>query len=132
MNKESNNKISNTDLLVIGSGIAGCTTALEAADLGKKVILLSSALNPLDSNSYLAQGGIIYKAKNEPNESNLLSADIQRAGAGKCDLNAVTKLTQEVCVLKLSSKINTIYVYDQHLYINMYCIRVLKLLTNCC
>jgi aspartate oxidase len=97
-NSNNQNNIIKTDLLVIGSGVAGCTAALQAADLGKKVIILSSAINPLDSNSYLAQGGIIYKARNEPDEVNLLSADIQRAGAGKCDLNAVSKLSQQVWI----------------------------------
>ena len=52
-----------TDLLVIGCGIAGSATALEAARLGMQVTMLSSAPNKDDCNSFWAQGGIIYKAE---------------------------------------------------------------------
>ena len=52
-----------TDLLVIGCGIAGSATALQAARLGMQVTMLSSAANEDDCNSFWAQGGIIYKAE---------------------------------------------------------------------
>jgi len=43
------------DVLVIGSGVAGCTAALQAADQGQSVIMLTSSLDPLDCTSFWAQ-----------------------------------------------------------------------------
>ena len=55
-----------TDLLVVGCGIAGAASALQAARLGMRVTMLSSAPNVDDCNSFWAQGGIIYKAEVSP------------------------------------------------------------------
>lgn len=52
-----------TDLLVVGCGIAGASSALQAARLGMRVTMLSSSLNVDDCNSFWAQGGITYKAE---------------------------------------------------------------------
>lgn len=52
-----------TDLLVVGCGIAGAASALQAARLGMRVTMLSSSPNVDDCNSFWAQGGIIYKAE---------------------------------------------------------------------
>ena len=84
------------DLLVIGSGVAGCAAALEAAARGKRVtVLTKAAADPLrENNSYWAQGGIIYKST-DPSEASLLAADIKRAGAGRCREDAVAKLANE-------------------------------------
>ncbi len=49
-------------VLIIGSGIAGCTAALTLADAGHEVLLINAGGNLLDGNSELAQGGIIYRA----------------------------------------------------------------------
>ena len=51
-----------TDILVIGSGLAGLAAAWEAAKRGCQVILLTRASNPAESNTDRAQGGIIYRA----------------------------------------------------------------------
>lgn len=90
-----NNNNNKTDLLVIGSGISGCTTALHAADNGKRVMIITSSIDPLNSTSYLAQGGIIYKALDEPNEAKLFGEDIRRAGAYLSDEKAIEKITQQ-------------------------------------
>lgn len=69
------------DCLIIGSGIAGSLYAYVAAQSGLKCVLLSAGkLN--DSNSNLAQGGIVY----EPNKdfSDLIK-DIQKAGCNICN-----------------------------------------------
>ena len=67
------------DVLVIGSGIAGATTALALADAGHEVLLVSNGPGDCDGNSALAQGGIVYQAANEPHKA--LAKDIIRAGA---------------------------------------------------
>lgn len=48
-------------LLVLGSGVAGCATALTAARHGVPVTVLHAGSWKEDCNSYWAQGGIIYK-----------------------------------------------------------------------
>ncbi|CAM9795607.1 unnamed protein product [Heterosigma akashiwo] len=53
--------------------------------------MLSAATDPLDCNSYWAQGGIIYKA--EDDTPDLLASDIHYAGANVCDDEAVDFLT---------------------------------------
>jgi L-aspartate oxidase len=78
-----------TDVLVIGCGIAGCITALELAEQGFDVTLLGSG-SFKDSNSYSAQGGIIYLGKEDSKE--LLAKDIFEAGAGLCNPKAVEQL----------------------------------------
>src|ERR1039458_845429 len=68
-----------TDILVIGSGLAGLAAAWEAAKRGCQVILLTRASNPAESNTDRAQGGIIYRALAESPEQ--LVADILSVGA---------------------------------------------------
>jgi len=54
-----------TDALVVGSGIAGLTTALTLADAGLEVILLTSGDDLDDGNSALAQGGIVFRGNED-------------------------------------------------------------------
>ncbi|NOX38140.1 MAG: L-aspartate oxidase [Calditrichaeota bacterium] len=68
------------DALVIGSGIAGGIAALQLARQGAQVILVNRTREPTDSNTYYAQGGIIYRG--EEDSPRLLVQDIVRAGAG--------------------------------------------------
>jgi L-aspartate oxidase len=82
-----------TDVLVIGSGLGGLSAAWEAAKRGCKVTLLTRATKPEDSNTYWAQGGIIYHANGEPPER--LVADILSAGAGLSSPEAATLLSTE-------------------------------------
>ncbi|MFI3272495.1 MAG: L-aspartate oxidase [Pseudomonadota bacterium] len=51
-----------TPVLVIGSGLAGCSAALTLADKGYEVTLITSGPQLKSGNSPLAQGGIVYKA----------------------------------------------------------------------
>lgn len=67
-------------LLVIGSGIAGCSTALAAADAGCEVTLLNAGEDLDDGNTSLAQGGIIYKAAAGDSDAIALEDDILTAG----------------------------------------------------
>ncbi|MDR2743760.1 MAG: FAD-dependent oxidoreductase, partial [Desulfovibrio sp.] len=49
-------------VLILGSGIAGCTVALTLADASCETLLLNAGETLADGNSNLAQGGIIYRA----------------------------------------------------------------------
>jgi L-aspartate oxidase len=85
-------------LIVIGSGVAGCSAALIAAEKHKiPVTLLCAGSLPTDCNSYWAQGGIIYRNYDPAASDSAASlvADIQRAGAGLCEDGAVWKLALE-------------------------------------
>jgi L-aspartate oxidase len=82
-----------TDVLIIGCGIAGATAALHLADAGARVTVITRANDPSDSNTRWAQGGIIYRGKNDP--PSLLMEDIQHAGAGYCNPKAVEILALE-------------------------------------
>jgi L-aspartate oxidase len=79
-----------TRVLIIGSGIAGCTAALALADCGIEVTLLSAGDSLDHGNTALAQGGIVYKA---PEDSpRLLEKDILVAGWHLNHLKAVRHL----------------------------------------
>lgn len=69
-----------TDVLVIGAGIAGAITALKAAQAGASVLLLHRSYDVNQTNTRWAQGGIIYSGEGDTPE--LLARDIIAAGAG--------------------------------------------------
>jgi L-aspartate oxidase len=81
------------DVLVIGSGLAGCSAALAAARRGARVVMITKAAHAEDSNTWEAQGGIIYRAADDSPE--LLSSDVIAAGAGLCRPEAVELLSRE-------------------------------------
>lgn len=88
----------NDRLIVVGSGVAGCSAALIAAEKHKiPVTLLCAGSLPTDCNSYWAQGGIIYRNYDPKAADSAASlvADVKRAGAGLCDEGAVWKLALE-------------------------------------
>jgi L-aspartate oxidase len=57
-----------TDVLIIGCGVAGGTVALRLADAGVPVTLVTRAADPNDTNTHWAQGGIIYRGKGDAPE----------------------------------------------------------------
>ena len=69
-----------TDILVIGSGIAGLTAALKAYEEGFDVTVITKGKRPEECNTDHAQGGIIYKGEGDSEE--LIIRDILEAGAG--------------------------------------------------
>ncbi len=79
--------------LVIGTGIAGLTTAFALANAGIRVLLVTKAVDPADCNTSWAQGGIIYQGEDDTPAK--LIADIMRAGAGISNEEAVHFLAQE-------------------------------------
>ena len=82
-----------TDVLIIGAGIAGGTAALQLAEAGIQVTLVTRAGEPSESNTLYAQGGIIYRGEND--SPALLAQDIEHAGAGHCNPQAVAILSTE-------------------------------------
>lgn len=95
---------SSESLVVVGSGVAGCATALRAAnEYNIQVNLICAGSELIDCNSYWAQGGIIYRNYDPvaKDSSKALISDILKAGDGAdaglrlCDLDAVTKVSEE-------------------------------------
>jgi len=82
-----------TDVLVIGSGLAGLSAAWRAAGCGCAVTLLTRAKDIGDTNTNRAQGGIIYQGRGE--SSDKLVEDILAAGAGLSSRQAATLLAEE-------------------------------------
>lgn len=81
-----------TDVLVIGSGIAGVYTALELGDEYQITVITKEEVEI--SNSVLAQGGIAVSLdKNDSPEEHM--TDTLYAGAGLCDEASVDVLVHE-------------------------------------
>ena len=73
--------MNSTDVLIIGCGIAGATTALRLARNSKRrITVVTRAHDPHESNTRYAQGGIVGRGTDDNPE--LLQADILEAGAG--------------------------------------------------
>ncbi|MGB8215550.1 MAG: L-aspartate oxidase [Anaerolineales bacterium] len=84
----------NTDVLIIGSGIAGATAALKLAqNPHRRVLLLTRDPDPHESNSRYAQGGIIGRGTDD--SADLLVEDILAAGAGASLPKAARILAEE-------------------------------------
>ncbi|MEO2266919.1 FAD-dependent oxidoreductase [Pseudoalteromonas sp. YIC-656] len=75
-----------TEIVIVGAGLAGCTAALEAANAGCKVILLSKIL-PIHSHSVSARGGMNV-AVNEQSAAQHVN-DTLKSGAGVENREAV-------------------------------------------
>jgi len=82
-----------TDVLILGTGVAGCTAALAAARGGASVALVTRAREPRESNTWWAQGGIIGRPPEDTPER--LAADIERAGDGLCSPEAALLIARE-------------------------------------
>ncbi|HEX2046430.1 MAG TPA: L-aspartate oxidase [Acidimicrobiales bacterium] len=83
------------DLLVLGSGVAGLSAAVQAAaDPGVRVGVLSKA-DLHQATTRWAQGGVAAVLGGDPDSTDLHLADTLSAGAGLCDVDAVRILVDE-------------------------------------
>jgi L-aspartate oxidase len=81
LNQNEGDLLKTTDVLIIGSGIAGATAALKlACNPRRRIILLTRESDPHESNTRHAQGGIIGRGLDD--SADLLVVDILAAGAG--------------------------------------------------
>jgi L-aspartate oxidase len=70
-----------TDVLIIGCGIAGATAALRLSeDKQRQITIVTRASEPEESNTFYAQGGIVTRGIDD--SADLLVNDILEAGAG--------------------------------------------------
>jgi len=85
-------KTLNYDVVIVGAGLAGLYTAL---NIDEKLSCLILAKDSIDSsNSWLAQGGIAAAIAGDDTPDFHLE-DTATAGAGLCDMDAVTVLVNE-------------------------------------
>lgn len=83
-----------TEVLIIGCGIAGATAALRLArDPERQITVITRAREVHESNTRYAQGGIIGRGPDDT--SSLLFADIMAAGAGVTSPTAARILADE-------------------------------------
>jgi len=82
------------DFLIVGSGVAGLSCALELASHGSVAVLTKEGI--AQGSTQWAQGGIAAALAPEPLDSPLMhEEDTMRAGAGLCDRDAVKILVEE-------------------------------------
>lgn len=83
-----------TDVLIIGCGIAGATAALKLAeDPNRHITVITREPDPHESNTGYAQGGIISRGPDD--SADLLVKDILEAGAGASLPSAARILAEE-------------------------------------
>ncbi len=67
-----------TEILIIGSGLAGAVAAISAADEGKQVLIITKSQKLKSGNTPKAQGGIVYTSSEDSPQK--LKEDIIKAG----------------------------------------------------
>ena len=83
------------DLLVLGSGVAGLSAAVRAADAhGMRVGVVTKG-ELQQTTTRWAQGGVAAVLHEDPDSTDLHLADTLAAGAGLCDTDAVRVLVDE-------------------------------------
>lgn len=83
-----------TEVLIIGCGIAGATTALRLArNPRRRIAIITRAHDPHESNTLYAQGGIIGRGIDD--DAEILLEDILTAGAGASFPAAARILAEE-------------------------------------
>lgn len=104
-----------TDVLVMGTGIAGLTTALKLAESGVKVTIVTRESRPEVTNTMWAQGGIIFSADEKLEREDLVK-DILRASGGTSYLPAAEMLASrsgDIVQEILIDKVHTPFAHDE-------------------
>ncbi len=84
------------DVVVIGTGVGGLAAALAAHRAGRRVIVLSKAARkPGVTATHYAQGGIAVVLPHTDDSVDAHVADTLAAGAGLCDVDAVTSIVAD-------------------------------------
>jgi L-aspartate oxidase len=83
------------DLLVLGSGVAGLSAAVRAADTHKMQVGIVTKGELPQATTRWAQGGVAAVLGGDPDSTDLHLADTLEAGAGFCDAEAVRVLVDE-------------------------------------
>lgn len=83
------------DLLVLGSGVAGLSAAVRAADTHNMRVGVLTKGELHQTTTRWAQGGVAAVLGEDPDSTDLHLADTLQAGAGLCDLDAVRVLVDE-------------------------------------
>jgi len=77
------------DVLIIGTGVAGLTSAIKLAESGLNITLVTRTEDPNETNTNWAQGGIIYSDDKD------LTSDINKASANTSNEEASNVLVKE-------------------------------------
>ena len=84
----------NCDVLILGTGIAGLTSAIKLVETGLDVVIVTREKKPEHSNTFYAQGGIIYsKPKWDAPEE--LARDIQNASSNTSNSEAINIINKK-------------------------------------
>ncbi len=78
------------DALIIGSGIAGLSSALKLAEAGFTVGLITREEDPNVTNTCMAQGGIIFSQDNDKE----IEIDIKKASSNTSNVSAINCLRE--------------------------------------
>lgn len=81
------------DVIVIGTGISGLTSAIYLKEAGLNVLVITKTDEISKSNTHYAQGGIIAYKKGDSSEK--LAEDIYNAGCRYNNVDAVKTLTEQ-------------------------------------
>lgn len=104
-----------TEVLILGSGIAGLTSAMKLAEKGVKVTIVTREARPELTNTLWAQGGIILSGDEVQDKSSLVE-DIIKASAGTSNPAAAEVLasrSSEILKEILIGKANTPFAHNE-------------------
>jgi L-aspartate oxidase len=86
-------KFLETELLIIGSGISGLTAAILGAQYGFKIVIINRSPSLEESNTWYAQGGIVYRGQND--SAKILARDIYLVGDRIGNIENINILAKE-------------------------------------